>query len=71
VTGPLKAAWALTAFVVLAGVVLWLTTGRPVFAVFIVLGVLTGVGAWVTGRGAGPAGRPATTPADRPEEDRP
>jgi hypothetical protein len=50
VTGPLKAAWALTAFVVLAGIGLWIGTGRAVFAVFIVLGVLTGVGAVVTGR---------------------
>ena len=48
--GALKAAWALTVFVVLAGVVLWAVTGRPVFAVFIVLGVLTGIGALVTGR---------------------
>ncbi|GHE10241.1 MULTISPECIES: hypothetical protein [Klenkia] len=46
----LKAAWGLTAFVVLAGAVLWATTGRAVFAVFIVLGVLTAVGAVVTGR---------------------
>jgi hypothetical protein len=51
-TGALKAAWALTAFVVLAGVVLWAVTGRPAFAVFIVLGVLTGIGALVTGRSA-------------------
>ena len=43
--GPLKAAWALTAFVVVAGIVLWISTGRPVFAVFIVLGVLTAAGA--------------------------
>ena len=43
--GALKAAWALTAFVVVAGLVLWITTGRPVFAVFIVLGVLTAAGA--------------------------
>jgi dolichol kinase len=50
VSGALKAAWGLTAFVVLAGVVLWATTGRAVFAVFIVLGVLTAVGAVVTGR---------------------
>jgi hypothetical protein len=50
VNGALKAAWALTVFVVLAGVVLWLVTGRPVFAAFIVLGVLTGVGAVMTGR---------------------
>jgi hypothetical protein len=48
--GALKAAWALTAFVILAGVVLWIVTDRPVFAVFIVLGVLTGIGALLTGR---------------------
>jgi len=30
--GALKAAWALTVFVVLAGIVLWLVTGRAVFA---------------------------------------
>jgi hypothetical protein len=50
--GALKAAWALTVFVVLAGIVLWLLTGRAVFAVFIVLGVLTGIGALVSGRTA-------------------
>ena len=49
-TGPLKAAWALTAFVVVAGLVLWLVTGKAVFAVFLVLGLLTGLGAWLTGR---------------------
>ena len=49
-SGPIKAAWALTAFVVVAGLVLWLITGEVVFAVFIALGLLTGVGAWVTGR---------------------
>ena len=49
-TGPLKAAWVLTAFVVLAGAVLWIVTGKAVFAVFIVLGLLTAVGAWVNGR---------------------
>jgi hypothetical protein len=48
--GALKAAWLLTAFVVLAGVGFWIGTGRPVFAVFIVLGVLTGIGAVLTGR---------------------
>ena len=48
--GPLKAAWVLTAFVVVAGAVLWIVTGRPAFAVFIVLGLLTGAGAWFTGR---------------------
>jgi hypothetical protein len=52
VNGALKAAWVLTAFVVLAGLVGWIVTDRPVFAVFIVLGVLTGVGALVTGRTA-------------------
>ena len=51
-SGALKAAWALTAFVVLAGLVGWLVTGRPVFAVFVVLGLLTGLGAVVTGRTA-------------------
>jgi hypothetical protein len=50
--GALKAAWVLTAFVVLAGLGFWIGTGRPVFAVFIVLGVLTGVGALLTGRTA-------------------
>ena len=49
--GIMKAAWALTAFVVVAGIVLWLVTGRAAFAVFIVLGVLTAAGALVTGRG--------------------
>ena len=49
-TGPLKAAWALTVFVVVVGVVGWAVTGEAVFAVFIVLGVLTAVGAVVTGR---------------------
>ena len=62
--GALKAAWALTAFVVLAGIVLWAVTGRPVFAVFIVLGVLTGIGALVTGRSASerPASKEGPTP---------
>ena len=58
--GALKAAWGLTAFVVLAGLVLWLVTGRAVFAVFIVLGLLTGVGAWLTGRSTAPKGDPRT-----------
>ncbi len=48
--GALKAAWALTAFVVVGGIVGWVASGRPVFAIFIVLGVLTGIGAVVTGR---------------------
>jgi dolichol kinase len=50
VNGPLKAAWVLTAFVIVAGLVLWILTGKAVFAVFLVLGLLTGVGAWLTGR---------------------
>ncbi len=50
--GALKAAWGLTAFVIVAGIVGWIVTDRPVFAVFIVLGVLTAVGALVTGRTA-------------------
>jgi len=56
VNGALKAAWALTVFVVLAGIVGWAVTGRAVFAVFIVLGVLTGIGAVVTGRTASKEG---------------
>jgi high-affinity Fe2+/Pb2+ permease len=62
--GPLKAAWALTAFVVLAGIVGWIATGRAVFAVFIVLGVLTAVGAVLTGRTApqNPASKEDRTP---------
>jgi dolichol kinase len=50
VSGPLKVAWGLVGFVIVLGLVLWVITGRPVFAVFVVLGVVTGVGAWVTGR---------------------
>ena len=50
--GALKAAWGLTAFVIAAGIVGWLVTGRPVFAVFVVLGLLTGLGAVLTGRAA-------------------
>jgi dolichol kinase len=45
VNGALKAAWGLTAFVIVAGLVLWIATGRAVFAAFIVLGVLTAAGA--------------------------
>jgi hypothetical protein len=48
--GALKVAWGLTAFVVVAGIVGWIASGRAVFAVFIVLGVLTAAGAWWTGR---------------------
>ncbi len=56
-SGALKAAWGLTAFVVIAGVVGWIATGRAVFAVFIVLGVLTAAGALLTGLGAVLTGR--------------
>lgn len=49
-SGALKAAWVLTAFVIVAGVAGWFFSGRAVFAVFIVLGVLTAVGALLTGR---------------------
>ena len=49
-SGALKLAWGLTAFVVAAGVVLWVVTGKAVFVAFIVLGVVTAVGAVVTGR---------------------
>ena len=65
-SGPLKAAWALTAFVVVVGVVLWLVTGKVGGAVFIVLGVLTAIGAVVTGR----AEARSKTPPASPEEDR-
>ena len=61
-TGPLKAAWVLTALVVVAGAVLWATTGRAVFIVFIVLGLLTAAGAWFTGR-------TAPAPGDRPSSE--
>ena len=52
--GALKAAWALTAFVVLVGLIGWIVTGEVFFAVFIVLGLLTAVGAWLSGRSTGP-----------------
>ena len=55
--GALKAAWVLTAFVVLAGVVGWIVTGRPIFAVFLVLGIATAAGAWWTGRSSGTASK--------------
>jgi dolichol kinase len=60
VTGALKAAWGLVAFVVLVGVVGWILTGEAFFAVFLVLGVLTAVGAWLTGRSTAPKGDPRT-----------
>ena len=63
-TGALRAAWALTAFVVVAGIVGWIVTGRPVFAVFIVLGVLTAAGAGFVLRAAPapPARKEGPTP---------
>ncbi len=64
-SAPLKAAWVLTAFVVAAGIVGWLVTDRAVFAVFIVLGVLTAVGAVITGRAERTATRSAA-PKERP-----
>ena len=62
--GALKAAWGLTAFVIVAGAVGWIVSGRAVFAVFIVLGVLTGIGALVSGRTAPqpPAPKEGPTP---------
>jgi hypothetical protein len=57
VNGALKVAWGLTAFVILAGIVGWIVSGRAIFAVFLVLGVLTAAGAWWTGRNPGPASK--------------
>ena len=48
--GPMKVAWGLIGFVIVLGLVLWVVTGHAVFAVFVVLGLVTGVGAWFTGR---------------------
>jgi len=52
VNGPLKATLGLAVFVVVVGAVLWATTGRGYFAVFVVLGLVTGLGAWFTARPA-------------------
>jgi hypothetical protein len=54
VNGVLKAAWALTAFVVLAGIVGWIATGQAVFAVFLVGGLGTALATFMIGRGARP-----------------
>ncbi len=43
--GALKAAWALTLFVIIVGIVGWVITGSSLFAVFVILGVLTGTAA--------------------------
>ena len=59
-SGALKAAWGLTLFVIVVGIIGWAVSGRAVFAVFIVLGVLTGVAAAVAFRTTPPAGRPAS-----------
>ncbi len=57
--GALKAAWALTAFVVVVGLVGWIVSGEVFFAVFIVLGLVTAVGAWLSGRSTAPKGDPS------------
>ncbi len=57
--GALKAAWALTAFVVVVGLVGWILSGEAFFAVFIVLGLVTAVGAWLSGRNTSPKGDPS------------
>ena len=62
-SGALKAAWGLTAFVVLAGAVGWIVTGRAVFVVFLLLGLFTAVGAWLTGRAEARSHTRADTPA--------
>ena len=54
-SGALKAAWALTLFVIVVGVVGWVTTGSSLFAVFVVLGVLTGTAAVLVFRTAPPS----------------
>ena len=53
--GALKAAWGLTLFVIIVGVIGWATTGRAVFAVFLILGVLTGTAAVLVFRTAPPS----------------
>jgi hypothetical protein len=63
VNGVTKVTVGLAAFVVVLGAVLWLTTDRAYFAAFIVLGLLTGVGAWWTGRSVPSAGR--ATPEEK------
>jgi len=66
VDGALKLAWGLTAFIVVLGLVLWIATGRAVFATFLVLGVLTAVGAWLSGRSL--QAQTTTRPTASPEE---
>jgi hypothetical protein len=54
-SGALKAAWALTLFVIVVGIVGWAATGRSVFAIFVILGVLTGTAAVLVFRTAPPS----------------
>jgi hypothetical protein len=61
VNGALKLTLGLAVFVVALGAVLWLATDRAYFAVFIALGLMTGAGAWVTGRHLPPADRPGSS----------
>jgi hypothetical protein len=61
-SGALKLAWGLVAFVIVAGALGWILTDRAVFAVFIVLGVLTAAGALVTGRMERAASKEEPTP---------
>ena len=58
----LRAAWLLTAFVIVAGIVGWIVSGRAVFAVFILLGVLTAAGAAVAFRSQPPTPKEGPTP---------
>ena len=60
-TGALKAAWALTLFVILVGAVLWAVTGRAVFAAFMIIGILTGAFAVVAGRTGPGSGKPSSS----------
>ena len=57
----LRAAWLLTAFVIVAGIVGWIVSGRAVFAVFILLGVLTAAGAAVAFRSQPPTPKEGPT----------
>jgi hypothetical protein len=61
VNGALKAAWGLTLFVIVVGIIGWAVSGRAVFAVFIALGVLTGAAAAFAFRTTPPAGRPTSS----------
>jgi hypothetical protein len=66
VNGALKATLGLAVFVVVLGAVLWATTGRVYFAVFVVLGLLTGAGAWFTGRPDPAPDRPTPPSTEEP-----